>query len=345
MEEVVVVGGGPAGLIATLSLLEEGVTPVVLERSAEFGHKACGELLAEKLYGFDAWEFVKGAVEKVYENLVVDFHGRKLRFSGVRAPLWRTEFRLLFINRKRWEGLLAEEVMRRGGEVRREELCSMERGEGCLVLNGGLKTKFVIGADGALSLVRRFIGGRVRYFGFAVGKRVERRRVGEVEPTLIVNPLLTPFGYAWIFPGKRETNVGAGEWYRGRGGGWEAWRRFSRKLGVEEKGARGAFLPLSLSTRTWARRILLVGDAGGFVDPLTGGGLNAALFTGWLGGKVCAGALGKGEEKLEEYEKKWKKGLYFRHSRSSFLAHLFYRLLIRRRRLTPFLAKPFLLRG
>ncbi|MEM2265858.1 MAG: FAD-dependent monooxygenase, partial [Candidatus Hadarchaeales archaeon] len=156
MEEVVIVGGGPAGLAAALSLLEEGVSPLVLERSAEFGHKACGELLAEKLYGFDVGELVRGSVERVHESLTVRFHGEELRFSGMKAPGWRSEFRLLFINRKKWEGSLAKRVGRGGGEIRREELRSLERGEGCLVLNGGLRTKFLIGADGALSLVRSF---------------------------------------------------------------------------------------------------------------------------------------------------------------------------------------------
>ncbi|MEM2866365.1 MAG: NAD(P)/FAD-dependent oxidoreductase [Candidatus Hadarchaeales archaeon] len=345
MEEVVIVGGGPAGLSAALSLLEEGVSPLVLEKSAEFGHKACGELMAERLYGFDVGELVRGAVERVHESLTFRFHGKELRLSGVRAPGWRSEFRFLFINRREWERLLAKKVVRGGGEIRREELHSLEREEGGLRLNRGLRARFLIGADGALSLARRFVGGRVRYFGFAVGKRVERGKVSEVEPTLIVDPFLTPFGYAWVFPGKREANVGAGEWYRGGREGWEAWKRFSRALGVGEGGARGAFIPLSLSTRTWTRRVLLVGDAGGFADPLTGGGLNAALFTGWLGGKVCAGALRRGEERLEEYERGWRSMLYLRHLRSSLMAHLFYRLLLRWKRVTPFLARPFLLAG
>ncbi|MEM1981763.1 MAG: NAD(P)/FAD-dependent oxidoreductase [Candidatus Hadarchaeales archaeon] len=342
MEEVVIVGGGPAGLTAALSLLEEGISPLVLERSTEFGHKACGELMAEKLYGFDVGELVKGSVEKIHENLVVRFHDRELHFSGIIAPGWQTEFRFLFINRKRWESQLAKKVERKGGEIRREEVRSLGVGEGCLLLNEKLRTKFVIGADGALSLVRCFLGGKVKHFGFAVGKRISGKMVEEVEPTLIVNPLLSPSGYAWIFPGKKEANVGIGEWY-GRGiGAWEAWKRFSRKLGVEEEGTRGAFIPLSLSTRTWGRRTILVGDAGGFTDPLTGGGLNAACFTGWLGGKTCARALKGGKERPEEYEKNWRRGLYPKHLRSYFLAHLFYRFLFRWKRLTPFFAKPFL---
>ncbi|MEM0358386.1 MAG: FAD-dependent monooxygenase, partial [Candidatus Hadarchaeales archaeon] len=211
MEEVVIVGGGPAGLTAALSLLEEGISPLVLERSTEFGHKACGELMAERLYGFDVGELVKGAVEKVHESLTVRFHGKELRFSGVRAPGWRSEFRFLFINRKKWEEKLAKKVRREGGEIRREKVHLLEREEGNMLLNGELRTKMVIGADGALSLVRNFLGGKVRHFGFAVGKRVEMERVSEAEPTLIVDPLLTPFGYAWVFPGRREANVGAGE--------------------------------------------------------------------------------------------------------------------------------------
>ncbi len=115
MEEVVIVGGGPAGLTAALSLLEEGISPLVLERSAEFGHKACGELLAERFYGFEVGELVRGAVERVHDGITVRFHGKELRFSGRGIPGWRRDSRLFFINRKKWEGLLAKKVRREGG--------------------------------------------------------------------------------------------------------------------------------------------------------------------------------------------------------------------------------------
>jgi len=343
MEEVVVVGGGPAGLSASLALLERGVSPLVLERSLEPGQKACGELLADRLYGFEVGELVRGAVEKSYEGMRVRFHGRELLLGRRRGlPGWNRDFRYLFLDRKRWEGLLCRRVERKGGEIRRgEEVRRVERGEGCLVLNGEIRAKLVIGADGALSLLRGFAGGKVSRFAFAVGRRV-RGVEGVEEPTLVVDPSLVPSGYAWIFPGRREANVGAGVWWGRPEWAWGSWRRFSRLLGVEEGGARGAFIPLSLSTRTVSRRLLLAGDAGGFADPLTGGGLNAALLTGWLAGETCAEALKRGEGRLEEYERGWRSSLYLPHLRSHLLSRLLYTLLLRWRRLTPFLASPLL---
>ena len=342
MEEAVVVGAGPAGLSASLALLERGITPLVLERSREPGQKACGELLADRLYGFEVGELVRGAVERSYEGMRVRFHGREFRLGRRGLPGWSREFHYLFLNRKRWEERLCRRVERKGGEIRRgEEVRRVERGEGCLVLNGEIRAKLVIGADGALSRLRSLMDGRVSHFAFAVGKRV-RGIEGVEEPTLVVDPSLVPSGYAWIFPGKGEANVGTGVWRGKSEWAWGSWRRFSRLLGVEEKGAKGAFIPLSLSTRTVSKRLLLAGDAGGFADPLTGGGLNASLLTGWLAGETCAEALERGIDRLKEYEGRWRASLYLPHLRSYLLSRLLYTLLVRWKRLTPFLASPLL---
>ena len=128
MEEVVVVGGGPAGLSASLALLERGITPLVLERSPRPGQKACGELLANRLYGFEVGELVKGAVERSYQGIRIRFHGREFRLGGG-LPGWNRNFRYLFLNRERWEERLGRRVQGRGGEIwRGEEVRRVEKG-------------------------------------------------------------------------------------------------------------------------------------------------------------------------------------------------------------------------
>ncbi|TDA29722.1 MAG: hypothetical protein DSO04_07140, partial [Hadesarchaea archaeon] len=66
------------------------------------------------------------------------------------------------------------------------------------------------------------------------------------------------------------------------------------------------------------------------------------LLTGWLAGETCAEALKRGEGRLEEYERGWRSSLYLPHLRSHLLSRLLYTLLLRWRRLTPFLASPLL---
>lgn len=58
---------------------------------------------------------------------------------------------------------------------------------------------------------------------------------------------------------------------------------------------------------------LLVGDAGGFTDPLTGGGIYGAMVSGKLAAEAALQALAEGEtrrEALASFETGWRKQLW-----------------------------------
>jgi|GEM_PF-1499281 len=337
-EEVVVVGGGPAGLMAARTLAEEGFSPLVLERSREFGLKPCSEVMREERYGFPLLPLLdRGAVEEVFEEIEFSFHGRNFRIPLTgKHPLrrWlREPFPLLLVNRKRMEEGLARKAQRYGARIRLgKEVRRVERGEGCLVLNGEIRAKLVIGADGALSLLRGFAGEKLRNLGWGINVRMKRR--GRKGLKVFVDPEeVIPFGDAWRFAGRERENAGiwtAEERYADMV--MERWEAFRKREGLPPLRVRLTPLPSSTPCRTYFPHLLLAGDAGGLNDPLTGAGIYAALLTGYLAGKTAAHALEKKDVKarqLAEYEESWKR-LMGKEQRKALLLKRFHGFIIRR---------------
>lgn len=330
MEEVVIVGGGPAGLMAALTLAEEGVSPLVLERSKDFGQKVCSEVMREVRYGFPILPFLgRGVIEEEFEEVELVFHGKIFRIPFAEPHPLRKWLRepspLLLVDRKRMERNLAKKastygaVIRLGKEVRR-----VERKEGYLLLDGEIEAKIVIGADGALSSLRRFVGERLRNIGYGINVRMGRK--GEKGLRVFVGPEVIPLGDAWRFAGRKKENVGIwtseeryAEMVR------ERWEAFRRKEGLPPQEVRIVPLPSSPPCRTSFSNLLLTGDAGGLNDPFTGAGIYAALLTGHLAGSIAVEAVKRkkfGASFLRKYEELWKKFMGWEIRKSLLLKRL-----------------------
>jgi digeranylgeranylglycerophospholipid reductase len=127
---------------------------------------------------------------------------------------------------------------------------------------------------------------------------------------------VAPEGYLWVFPkGKRCANVGIGISGRKSGSGHRAkdyLDRFVNKTFPDGKtieyipGGVSVCRPLDC---TVADGLMITGDAARVVDPLTGGGIYNAMYTGRLAAEVAAACIEKGDlskNALQQYDKAWR---------------------------------------
>jgi flavin-dependent dehydrogenase len=102
---------------------------------------------------------------------------------------------------------------------------------------------------------------------------------------------IVPGGYGWVFPKGDHVNVGVGGWASEGPHLRDHLRRLCKEHGARPEDLediRGYRLPLRSPQATLARgRALIVGDAAGLIDPVSGDG----MYEGFLSSKLASGVV------------------------------------------------------
>jgi digeranylgeranylglycerophospholipid reductase len=122
---------------------------------------------------------------------------------------------------------------------------------------------------------------------------------------------IAPGGYAWIFPkGDNRANVGLGI-RSSQGTAYHYLQKFAENLGGKKVEFNVGAVPIGGPIqKTYGNGLIVVGDAAGQVDPVTGGGIHVSAECAKIAGIVAAEAVQKEdytEKSLKNYEKIWKK--------------------------------------
>ena len=304
--DVIIIGAGPAGSAAAASALDvrPGARVLLLDKKTFPRDKACGDgIAAEALdvlgsLGFDVDAVLRGFPP--IDRLRLRSPGGSVVERRMARPVWT-------IPRTVLDARLVADVVARGAVLQQRQVRSVEPGADDVVVDGVLRARVVVGADGAESVVRRMPGifsvGADAGFGRAA---LAIRGYSSALPGQGRAQWITMSGqnwpaYAWSFPiGDGSANVGYGELIDNRSLSRAAMlRRMSELLpGLEPAtGLRAHRLPLSPGRpRVADGRVLLAGDALSLINPLSGEGIFYALRSGALAGRAAAAGAGAGLE-------------------------------------------------
>jgi geranylgeranyl reductase family protein len=205
---------------------------------------------------------------------------------------------ILMTQRRRLDHFLVEQAARAGADVRDgvkvTEAGVDERTARVVVDGERIEAEVLVGADGANGTTRKALGlGGSYVLGVAFEGNVaygdvaeERyRRLAAIELGTI------PGGYGWVFPKGDHVNVGVGGWESEGPGLRGHLRELCQAHGIDEAkvgSLRGHRLPLRRPDSVAARgRALLVGDAAGLVDPLSGDG----MYEGFVSSRLAAACV------------------------------------------------------
>jgi flavin-dependent dehydrogenase len=292
MIDLLVVGGGPAGLATAINGAKAGLEVVVVEKRAGAIDKACGEGLMPHTL-------------RHLESLGVNPHGKPFRgisyWDGTRhvnAPFSRGAGR--GVRRTVLHGALLDAAASAGVRGCQDEVGEITQ-DATSVHAGDWRARYLAAADGLHSPIRRSLGLEqpspgARRWGI-------RRHVRTAPWSDYVEVHWAPDAEAYVTP-IADDCVGVAVLKSRRGGfdshlaEFPALRDRIEGLPHEPDRAAGP-LRQRVSSRA-AGRILLVGDAAGYVDALTGEGLGLAFGAAELLVKAVVA------ERPDTYDRQWR---------------------------------------
>ncbi|RLI83976.1 MAG: NAD(P)/FAD-dependent oxidoreductase [Archaeoglobales archaeon] len=322
MFDVIVVGAGPGGSIASKTCAEMGLDVLMVEKRQEIGVPVrCAEGISK-----DALErFVKPKRSFISREVV----GAKI-FAPDGTEIVLSEERAgnevgYVLERKIFDRYLAKLASDAGAEVLvKTTAVSFEKKDDRVrvrLLRMGeewdVETKIVIGADGVESRVAKFFG---------IDTTLKLNEVESCVQYLMTNidfdpdychfwlgKSIAPGGYVWLFPKRIGANVGIGVMPSLAKKTPKEYlddfvsKKFSDGKVVEF--VAGAVPVCGEIETAVSDNVMLVGDAARHADPITGGGIANAMKAGYYAGIVAFEAVKRGDFSarfLRRYDKLWK---------------------------------------
>lgn len=307
--DIIVIGCGPAGACAAAAAAKEGASVLVLEEHDKIGVPLqCAEGLSRST--------IKGWLDIKPEWIAAHLQGSiargpeedefNIEYPNVGWVLHRKVFDPALAGIARAQGaalkLACRAVGVEGNTVQAIENCAPKK----------YRFRHLICADGIASRIGKGLGidTRLKLDEIEVCAQyvLENIRLDPAYARLIFGNQYAPGGYAWIFPKSSDAaNVGLGiaplstpkkavafldEWVK---------REFPGAR-IRERIFGG--VPAKILKKFSGPNFFLVGDAGRFTDPLSGGGIANAVKSGMIAGRSAVQRIRGKKDRFEAEIKK-----------------------------------------
>src|SRR3989338_5273183 len=290
--DVVIVGAGPAGCMAGY-FLDKNLKVLVIDTKELPRNKPCGGLLVEESQFFLEKLVPPNCFYVSPKNLDVNYCDWSNNFEK------NIKKGFLNIDRRKFDkwlfSLLNRDNISIGTKIKLIDF-SPTKDKNYLVLilesNGNIKpiiTKYLVGADGALSKIREKVHGKeIRYY-IAIQETMKGKEINSAY--FIYDDEITDF-YSWIIPKGSKIVIGSAlRPYKAREKFYLFKKKVEKRFGVKNRGLLDSAIILRPNIESdiflGKGNVLVAGEAAGLISPSSGEGISFALESG----KLCAEAI------------------------------------------------------
>lgn len=295
--DLIVVGSGPGGSAAARQARRRGLSVALIDKKTFPRDKLCGGLFTGRS---------QKAMHTIFEREVDEtlfLTSKHMRFSAngdVLADITDAPAVHLTMRRDLDEVLHKDAVASGAVAYLGQPLTEIDESLKTVTLKDGTKLGFevLVGADSVNSMVARILYGRAfdpETIGF--GLEIETPLTPERDGAVEVDFDAAEWGYGWSFPKRQTVTVGVGG-INSENADMKANMAAYVDLTSSDDSLRykGQYLPFGDYRKSPGRGpVVLVGDAAGLVDPITGEGIALAMESGAHAADAAADAMQAGD--------------------------------------------------
>lgn len=286
MYDLIVVGGGPAGAAAARRAGKTGLETLLIEKAQFPRYKACAGALSRRAISYLDFDIPEHIIEREVFGARVHFDGRVLERHR--------DYRLsILVTRSVLDSYLLDKAIETGVEVKTGEMVvEWTENEGCVEIRSSenvYRGKFVVLAEGSQGKLKNGVRRRDRKNEYAIAVVAEIEEDNERIDSYIRNAIdlhfgIAKLGYGWIFPHEGYLSIGIADVASCMHNPRKVMGDFLKTNGFDGdyKMHAHAVPAVGMRRNLVGSRVVLCGDAAGFVDAFYGEGLAYAIRSGQI---------------------------------------------------------------
>jgi len=293
--DVAIIGAGPAGSTAAFLLSKVGLNVILIDKCFFPRDKLCGGLVSTKALKL-LERFFNETEESLKEKQIINFSSNKFEFVCKKKSLAKCYIKIPthFVERTVYDKFLLDKAVDSGVKIiYGEEVKKVDLDSNNLITSKGntISSKYIIGADGSNSILRKEFENMgaldkeawLTNLGFALETFIAKDKLSFETDIMYLYFGYMKTGYAWVFPNKDKVVVGIGGLLKELNNKdfKNIFNSFLISLGLDKKtvddcieNIRGHPIPFgNFIENPVYKNTILIGDAAGLVNPVTGEGI------------------------------------------------------------------------
>lgn len=323
--DLIVIGGGPSGSSAARAAAKMGLSTLLIDKKDFPKYKPCGGALSEQAISYLDFELPPDLIEK-------KINGARVGYKEHIITRKKDYPIAVIISRSPFDHYLLKKAAEAGAEIKTGlKVTGVEEEPDSVVVkttDGEYASKYAIIAEGSQGKLAKSVRkpDPKKHYGICMVTEIpadDEDIDKQYDAFIDVYFDVANGGYGWIFPHKGYYSVGIGGLADKIENPRELLAAFLKRFSFDDNAAyKGHTIPAGGITRkVTGDRIILAGDAAGFVDPFYGEGLAYAIRSGQLAAETVDGILKNKGINLSDYKKRCNK---------EFGKNLYYSLLLSR---------------